>query len=469
MIRIKILSILIISQLILCISCESSEESDNTQKDTKPGQPEEKEKQKETYFPSDIWNVDQNNDYQDSSSQFSVYRMKETPNLVAFWEPGFGNDPLSTADSRFRFPLDDLMQESEKIYRFYCDSLKFVEKGNYLTDKYRIVFYIYYTEEGTCYGGGADSTIGVMWLSPGRVKSKPYGTIAHEMGHAFQYMVSADGAWGFRSNPQGSKGQAIFEMTSQYMLWQIYPNWMQFENYHFQAFMLNTHKAFLHEDNCYCSPHVLEYWSDKHGIDFVGKIWREAKEGEDPVMTYKRITNINQQTFNDEMIDADLKFITWDMDRIRKYSQEYANLHTCAFKSVEDGWYQITENRCPQNYGYNGIRLEVPKRNKEIILNFKGLAGAPGYNAIKTDKAGWRYAFVAVKGNGERIYGNIYSDIEGQAKFTVPDNTAYLWLVVTGAPTEHWEHIWDDYAGNDEQWPYQIKLTGTTLHSTVQK
>ena len=469
MTKMKIYLICTIFQLFLFSGCGEDGNSPvdpvdpNEEIPDEPDTPEEDPK--ETYLPTNVWNVKQGNDYQNSASQFSNSRMKETTNLVAFWEAGFGDDPSKTEDTKYRFQLDDLMEESEKMYVFYRDSLKFVEKGNSLTDKYRINFYVYYNEDGTVYGGGAENKIGVMWLSPNRIKTKPYGAMAHEMGHAFQYMVSADGSWGFSSGDFGS----IFEMTSQYMLFQYYPTWMQFESYHVDNFLLNTHKNFLHEDIMYDNPFVLEYWSDKHGIDFVGKLWREAVEGEDPVMTYKRITGIDQETFNDEMLDASMKFITWDMDRIRSHAIEFANKHTSAFKSVGDGWYQVVEKRCPQNYGYNGIRLEVPAAGTEITLDFKGMAGANGYNAVNVDNAGWGYAFLAVKSNGERIYGDKHFGTEGQIKFTVPENSSYLWLLVTGAPTEHWSHVVDYDSVNDEQWPYKIKLTGTTLHSSVQK
>ena len=47
------------------------------------------------------------------------------------------------------------------------------------------------------------------------------------------------------------------------------------------------------------------------------------------------------------------------------------------------------------------------------------------------------------------------------AEFTVPAGTQKLWFVVTGAPTKHWRHAWDDDASNDEQWPYQVRFEGT--------
>lgn len=439
------------------------ENPDKPKPDPKPD-PDPDKGSKETYFPESVWNVDAGNDYQSKNSQFNVHRMAATENLAAFWEPGFGSHPSTTSDAEFRFPLDDLMKEADEMYVFYRDVLKFVEKGKSLTDKYRMLLYFYYSTEGTLYGGGSDNKVGVAWITPGRVKYPPYGGMAHELGHSFQYMVAADGHWGYSTNPAGSKGQVLWEMTSQYMLWQYYPNWIEFENYHLNNFMENTHKAFLHEDNCYSSPFVLEYWSNKYGLDFIGKLWRESQKGEDPVMAYKRMNNMSQDEFNDDIFEAYCRFITWDMDRVREISKKYVNQHTCQLDDIGGNWYRISQARCPQNYGYNAVRMDVPAAGTEVVMSFNGVAGADGYRSVNIEKAGWRYGFVSVKKNGEREYGDIYSGSDGVARYVVPDNCDYLWLVVSGAPAEHWEHIWDDDESNDEQWPYQIKISGTKPH-----
>jgi hypothetical protein len=39
-----------------------------------------------------------------------------------------------------------------------------------------------------------------------------------------------------------------------------------------------------------------------------------------------------------------------------------------------------------------------------------------------------------------------------------------LWMVVTGAPTTHWRHAWDDDDSNDEHWPYKVKFEQTNLY-----
>jgi hypothetical protein len=164
------------------------------------------------------------------------------------------------------------------------------------------------------------------------------------------------------------------------------------------------------------------------------------------------------------------------MKRIEQVAKPYANQHKTALNALGDGWYRIAKSNCPQNYGYNGIKLRVPKGRK-VTLDFKGVAGVDSFNAVKTDKAGWRYGFVAYKNDGSRVYSDVYKKANGTVKFKVPKNTEYLWLVVMGAPTEHWPvaggrqrtEANNNNNNTEEQWPYQIKLSGTSLDASTIK
>jgi hypothetical protein len=259
------------------------------------------------------------------------------------------------------------------------------------------------------------------------------------------------------------------EMSAQYLLWQVYPEWMTFENYHLVDFMKQTHYAFLHPINMYHSAYVLEYWSGKRGKTFFGELSRASERGEDPVATYKRLNSLTQDQFNDEMFDACRRFITWDMERIREVAKPYANQHQCSLSDVGDGWHRIAAAKCPQNYGYNGIKLKVPAAGTTVVLHFKGIAGAEGFSQVKTDKAGWRYGFLASLKDGKRVYGNVGANAQDAAAFQVPEGTEHLWLVVMGAPTEHWPVAMGrgrrsgGSPNAEEQWPYEIRLTGAGL------
>jgi hypothetical protein len=53
----------------------------------------------------------------------------------------------------------------------------------------------------------------------------------------------------------------------------------------------------------------------------------------------------------------------------------------------------------------------------------------------------------------------MFVESESQVSFKVPKGTAHLWLVVSGAPTEHW--LAGGRNSSEEQWPYRFKLTNT--------
>ena len=426
-------------------------------------QPDKVDFKKQRYIPAKVWMVPEGNDFNNEESEFSYKRMAESDDIAIFWSKEFGSDLSKNPDSSLRLDINQILRECDRFYNFYVDSLSFVNKGKSVTDRYKLLIFVFKGKEGTAFGGGEDKKVGIAWTPLSRISKAPFGALAHEIGHSFQYLVHGDGAWAFTSSPKGSQGQSIFEMTSQFMLWHVYPEWRTFENYHLEAYLKKTHYAFLHETNQYHSPYVLEYWADKHSVKFIGKLWQNALKGEDAVMAYKRLTNISQSKFNNEMHEAATKFLTWDLDQAKKSTQSYTNQHKTVLDSLPDKWLRISPVNCPQNYGFNGIPLSIPAKGTQIKLNFQGIAGADGFRKINTENAGWRYSFVALKKDGTPVYGKTHEDTKGSINFTIPDQTQFLWLVVSGAPTKHWEHITDGKDENDEQWPYQIKLRGTTL------
>ena len=408
---------------------------------------------KEIYIPKDL----QGMDLQNPDSKWSYHRMAYTDNFVIFWEKGFGNDlsnPPQLEGHDMKVDLSNLTEKLESFYHFFRDTLKFSKPGS-KCDKYRMMVMLNYSLEGTAYGGDYDGEIGALWIAPNRVQDKKLNCIAHELGHSFQAQISCDGegeAWG---------GCGFFEMTSQWMLWQVNPEWNTDEKYHWDAFMKLTHKAYLHLENIYHSPYVLEYWGMKRGLPFIAELYRQGKRGEDPVITYKRMTGLDQKQFCDEMFDAYRHFINWDFPRVWKETRPYANKYTTSLTTLPDGWYGIALDNCPENYGFNAIPLALPEQGKTVKVEFCGEAGKEGYNAIHTDKADWRYGFVAITEDGKSIYGDV-SDNSGKIIiFTAPkvNNLTHLWLVVMGAPTEHWMN--PNPEEKDAQWPYRIKVTGS--------
>ncbi|MFV0589164.1 DUF6055 domain-containing protein [Bacteroides reticulotermitis] len=411
---------------------------------------------KTIYIPKDL----QQMDLQNPESKWSYHRMVCSDNFVVFWEKGFGNDlanPPQLEGRSMQVDLANLLEKLESFYVYFRDTLKFAKPGS-KSEQYRMMVMLNYSLEGTAYGGDYDGEIGALWIAPNRIQDQKLNCIAHELGHSFQAQISCDKqgeAWG---------GCGFFEMTSQWMLWQVNPEWITDEKYHWDAFMKLTHKAYLHLENIYHSPYVIEYWGMKRGLPFIAELYRQGKRGEDPVMTYKHLTGQTQEQFCDEMFDACCHFINWDFPRVWNATRSYACKYTCKLDSLAGGSYQIAAGNAPENYGFNAIPLSIPAPGKVVEVTFRGLVDAKGTTFVNPDKAGWRYGFVGVTSSGETIYGQMKRGKEGKARFSTPQGKelTHLYLVVMGAPTEHWMN--PNPPEKDAQWPYQIKLTGCKLN-----
>lgn len=151
-----------------------------------------------------------------------------------------------------------------------------------------------------------------LWVSPLRIQDRKLNCLAHELGHSFQLQIMADKtgeAWG---------GSGFFEMTSQWMLWLVNPDWLTDENYHFEAFKKLTHKGFLSLDNIYHSPFVIQWWAERHGIASIADLYRDGCVGEDPAMTYMRRYGLSQSQFCDDMFTCYQHLLNFDFNHARK-------------------------------------------------------------------------------------------------------------------------------------------------------
>ncbi len=405
--------------------------------------------QKQIFIPDSIKPYDLGND----SSRWSWHRSAQTENLIFFWERGFGDNPANPPrleGQPMSFDLDNLKERVEGFYTYFRDTLKFSKPGS-KADRYKMMVMINYSLDGTAYGGTYDDFIGALWVAPNRIQDRKLNCLAHELGHSFQSQIHADGegdSWG---------GSGFFEMASQWMLWQVNPDWLTDENYHYEAFAKQTHKAYLDVSNIYHSPYVLQYWSEKHGKPSIAELFRQGRVGEDPVMTYQQMYGMSQQQFNDEMIDCCQRMVNLDYRHAYQETRRYAcRFDTPMEPAGKKGWVRPKAGFIPEDYGFNAIRLTIPAPGKEVW-------GTVVPDSI-ADGGGLRYGFVAVTAAGNAVYGAPVST--GKARLRLPDESVKaLYIVVMGAPAVHRRLGW----GNDKpnrQYPYHLKLSASTACMT---
>jgi len=403
-------------------------------------------------------------DFSNEASRWCFQRSRESEHFIVFWEKGFGKDPKKSDN---KLDVDLMLERAEMLFTYYTDSLGFVIPGqSKSTDKYKIEIFVFYQTEWLATGSGYDDKIGALWCNPWALQAAGGHTLAHEIGHSFQYLVSCDlgmnYGWRYGFGDNGSGGNMWWEACAQWQGFKVYPE-QQFSNDYSAQYLDKCNKNLLHEDWRYANFFIQDYWCMLHGKQFIGRLWRESKKPEDPVETYKRLTGITQEQFNDEIFNYAQRVCSWDIDGIRERGKSHIDNHSAWLHKASDNadaW-EVDASHCVENYGYNIIRVNTPVAGTTVKAHFKGHVGDSRYRNIKAQEAGWRYGFCALTTDGKRVYGDAASDAEGTVSFNVPDNTKMVWFVVTGAPKTHWRHPWDDDSTNDEQWPYQVRFENT--------
>lgn len=442
-----------------------------------------------------------NNDYANTSAKWSFKHSKESEHFVVFWDKSFGDDPnASSVPSNMRVDIDDLLRKAEKFYETNVTKLGMVVtgEGKSRLDTYKMMIYLLYQTEWLATGSGYDNTIGALWVNPSTCQ--PVGsTIAHEIGHSFQYQTYCDNIYrgkandfksGFRYGYPGSNGGCGFwEQCAQWQSYQDYPS-EAINSYHFNVWMSNYHRHFEHEWMRYASYWLQYYWTEKNGISALGRIWNESAYPEDASQAYMRIfCGGDYNELLKQYFEYAQKATTFDFDQIRNYAgSKYTNYKTTLI-NVSDGWKQVAYTHCPQPTGFNVIPLTLPAAGTEVKVSIKPLAAgsalASGDSGKQVDADGNKvgtattynntsvvgheqlaYGFVGIKKDNSRVYGEMNfatPSAEGTATFTVPDNMRYLWVVVQGAPDKYFQCPWDEKESTDHQLPYQIKVEGTSI------
>lgn len=407
-------------------------------------------------------------DINDKNNAWYIGRTRQSKNWILFWEKGYGENPVKFTCGNYTIDVDEVLARAEKAFSFYADSLKYITRGESKTDTYKMVIRLRYEPtEWEASGSGVDDLIGLLTLTPWAAPSRNWQTVYHEVGHCFQYQVHCDNNNhnGWMYAPGSGKGCAFWEQCAQWQAYKIMPD-AQFSNEWFDGYMKNVHKHILHESPRYNNFFIQDYWSYRHGMDFMGRLWNESKNPEDAVEAYMRITGISTSEFYDEMYDCAARFATWDIPHLEKYGKlKISSRPQPQLNATEAGGWRIDPSVTPENTGHNIIRLNTPKEAKTVSVHFRGLNGAEGYRSKYPKYAEWRYGFVAYLKDGNRVYSDMgkasYSDTESTLSFECPDNVSRLFLVVSGGSSRYWRQKWDDDDTNDEQWPYEV-LFGST-------
>lgn len=408
----------------------------------------------------------------------------ESDHYAVFWDVRYGENP-----AKLQYPGDGnvanantILSICERCWDTYV-KLGFIVPGKSLTDKYKIQLYVPYQKEWRADASGTNGVSGGMTgighFNPWAAIARGGHTVAHEVGHTFQFLTGADQGGGYNYGfnygfDENSSGDSFFwESCADWQAYKIFPERQFTDGEYFEQHIGKHHLNFMSEDWLYANCFIQDWWCMKHGTDFIGRLWRESRRPEDPIEAYQRLCGLSQADFCDEQMEGYMRMATWDIDGVREAARHRIGQHVGAnylnkVSGTADTW-QTDVEHCIQNYGYHIVNLKnVTNAGTVVKAHFTGFPEKDGYKSVYPERAGWRYALVALTSDGARVYGDIQREKEGVATLTVPQNCQRLFFVVMGAPTVHWHHPWarwhsEPYPQNGEQWPYQVRFEGTDV------
>lgn len=400
-------------------------------------------------------------------------RSKQSEHFILFWDKDFGDKSPDNSAAPYHLDTDKFLAWCEQIYNYYVNTLKFAHytpaDKSYL-DTYKFQIYLWHQTEWAAYGSGPEDNItGCLWVNPEAANSR--STVAHEIGHSFQYQTACDlvlnkkaaSVYNVAFRYDQGQGSTFWEQTAQWQSFQMCPE-ETFTNYYFSVFCDNCNRHFAHEDMRYGSYFFHYYWVDQYGIDAVANVWRSATKPKDSLESYMHAYNIDIDTFNAQLYDYASRCATWDFGQIRTAGSRYAGAIGWKGTDAGDGYYMVHPSKAPEATGFNLIRLSAAP-GEELTANFVGLPNQAGFNRSgDASQAGWTLGFVALGSDmntryySDPVMATAATDNSATASWTVPAGAQYVWAVVACTPTTYITHLWDENNTNDRHWPYKIQF-----------
>ena len=208
---------------------------------------------------------------------------------------------------------------------------------------------------------------------------------------------------------------------------------------------------------------LLQYLAERDGEQLLGRMWREARAGEDPLAAYLRLTGLSQADLNRRVAEYAMRTVTWDFTDRSAISAAVDALdpvlladRTTPVEAVEGdpGHYRVLGGFAPSDHGYTLVRLAPDEGVREIHLRLRGHDDAAG--------AGLSFGLVALR-DGVPRYSPVTESLDQEVQLALRPEEDDVYLVVVGAPTAHQPHASGDGFGDVTRYPYEFRVAGASV------
>ncbi|MGP4115055.1 DUF6055 domain-containing protein [Streptomyces sp. 4N509B] len=383
------------------------------------------------------------------SEHFAV-RWGDAVDVVAWGRQnrGIDNYPQWIADH-----MDD-------IYDFYVNEVGFVDPADHeVGSRYKINLYLC----GSWSGGFLPPA---NWAGPDEIglghMCMPYDKIwdewveSHEFNHVLQsYAVDLNiaagngGGWG-AGNPVAGP---VWEAHANYMARMKRPDVVVGSGYYVDR----QHFRWLAQETYYGDWMLFNTIRELYGAEVIDRFWYEARQGEHPIDTIKRVLGLDHQEFAELIAEYTSRQVVYDFadgaairGDLWRNGESYRPLHTDPLQSLGGGRYQIAGSDAPHQYGHNVIRLNPS--GGQVSVQLQGRSSLSG--------ADWRFRLAAVSPDFSVRYSDAFAP--GQtANLSLQSGETHLMLVVAATPSQHRNYqMWQ--VGVGDPFPYELTIQGAS-------
>ncbi|WP_448631528.1 DUF6055 domain-containing protein [Cellulomonas soli] len=209
---------------------------------------------------------------------------------------------------------------------------------------------------------------------------------------------------------------------------------------------------------------LLQYLAERDGPQVLGELWRDARAGEQPLDTYRRLAGLSIEALHRRVAEYAMRTVTWDFAGAPDLGAALDKVDPLVLREratpvdadpTTPGIYRVPGVFAPSDQGFTIVRMVPDTAGGTVRVRLRG-------HADTASAAGWAYGFVAV-GDGAARYTTVTESADAEIDFTLREREQEIFLVVVGAPAESHAYESGSGSGSTYRYPFEFAVSGASV------